>query len=311
MRRIHQVLSKVVGTFLLGASAWSWAASDDAPGDQTYYTSPEAAVEALVVGVKAGGGTRLEPVFGRDGVAVLANPDQASAAETRQKFLQAYAVYHHVDELEGRQVLSVGAEAWPFPIPLVKEDKGWRFAVEEGIDEILNRRIGANEHQAIAVLEAFPEAQHQYASQDRNGDGVLEYAGRMLSSAGTRDGLYWPANQSVDEEPSPFGPLVAEAGEYLKVRSPGQPYHGYRFRILTRQGKEAAGGAYDYAINGRLLAGVALLAWPETYGQTGVMTLMVNQNGVLFQRDLGVGTAEAVVKITSFNPDEAWSVVEE
>lgn len=274
---------------------------------QSLYATPEAAVDALVAALKSEDEKALVPVFGEVGLEVLSNPDRSEAAINRKKFLAGYDDYHRLNEFDGKRVLAVGKEAWLFPIPLVKEGSGWRFAVEEGLEEILNRRIGANELNAIAVLRAFPAAEREYATIDHDGDGVLEFAGRLASSPGKRDGLYWASQGEGDI--SPFGPLVAEASEYLKGRSPGQSYHGYFFRILTKQGGNAAGGAYDYVINGRLLGGVALLAWPERYGDSGVMTFMVNQNGVLYQKDLGEKTADAAKAIDRFDPGKDWAVV--
>ena len=184
-------------------------------------------------------------------------------------------------------MLLIGDQAWPFPIPLVKDKEAWRFATEEGADEIVNRRIGGNERNAIVVLRAYIDAQRQYASRDRDGDGVLQYALKLGSTPGRHDGLYWPADAAKGEEPSPFGPLVAESAAYLKGHKEGDAYRGYHFRILTRQGKHAPGGAYSYVINGRMIAGFAMVAYPARYGDSGVMTFIVSNNGRIYERDLG------------------------
>jgi hypothetical protein len=208
-----------------------------------------------------------------------------------------------------KRVLLIGDQAWPVPIPLVKTGERWRFATEEGEDELINRRIGANERSAITVMSAFLDAQKQYASEDRNGDGVLEYAQRLGSTPGKKDGLYWPADVDKGEEMSPFGPLVAESAPYLKGHKTGDAYRGYRYRILTRQGKNAPGGAYNYIINGRMIPGFALVAYPDRYGESGVMTFIVNQNGKVYEKDLGKNTAAIGEKMNAFDPGAGWREV--
>jgi hypothetical protein len=206
-------------------------------------------------------------------------------------------------------VLLIGAEAWPMPIPIVRSGDRWRFASELGEDEIVNRRIGANERNAIYVLRAFVDAQRAYAAVDRDGDGVRQYARKLASSPGKRDGLYWTADAAKGEEISPFGPLIAESAAYLQGHGAGDPYRGYRFRILTRQGSHAAGGAYDYMVNGRLIAGFAMVAYPAEWGETGVMSFIVNHNGKVFEKDLGKDTAAIGAKMTSFDPGPGWKPV--
>jgi hypothetical protein len=206
-------------------------------------------------------------------------------------------------------VLLIGDKAWPLPIPIVRTGDRWRFATEEGREEIVNRRIGGNERNAIYVLRAYVDAQREYASADRDGDGVLQYARKLGSTPGKRDGLYWPADIAKGEDPSPFGPLVAEAGAYMKGRAAGEPYRGYYFRILSGQGKSAPGGAYGYVINGRMLAGFAMVAYPAEYGETGVMSFIVNQNGKVYEKDLGRETVKLGSTMTSFDPGKGWNLV--
>jgi hypothetical protein len=208
-----------------------------------------------------------------------------------------------------RRVLLMGPQAWPVPIPLVRAGAAWRFATEEGVEELLNRRIGGNERNAIQVLRAYLDAQRQYASSDRDGDGVLQYAQKLASTPGKQDGLYWPADADKGEEVSPLGPLIAESAPYLKGNKKGVPYHGYRFHILTRQGKSAPGGAYGYIINGRMIAGFAMVAYPAEYGASGVMTFIVNHNGKIYEKDQGKNTAEIGAKMTSFEPVKGWKEV--
>ncbi len=208
-----------------------------------------------------------------------------------------------------RRVLLIGAEAWPSPIPIVRTGDRWRFASELGEDEIINRRVGANERSAMQVLRAYIDAQHAYAARDRDGDGVLQYARKLASAPGKQDGLYWPADAAKGEEMSPFGPLIAESAAYLEGHKAGDAYRGYHFRILTRQGKHAAGGAYNYLINGRMIAGFAMVAYPAEYGLGGVMSFIVNQNGKVFQKDLGKNSTAIGARMAAFDPDAGWTPV--
>jgi hypothetical protein len=195
------------------------------------------------------------------------------------------------------------------PIPLVRAGGAWRFATEEGVEELINRRIGRNENSAIEVLQAYLDAQGQYASIDRDGDGVRQFAQKLASTAGKHDGLYWPADAAKGEEESPFGPLIGANEAYLKGHKQGDAYRGYHFRILTRQGKNAAGGAYSYVINGRMIAGFAMVAFPAEYGETGVMTFIVSHNGKVFQKDLGKNSVKAGAAMSSFDPGAGWAEV--
>jgi hypothetical protein len=206
-------------------------------------------------------------------------------------------------------VLVIGDQAWPVPIPIVRAGDRWRFATAEGADEIVNRRVGGNERNAIYVLQAYLDAQRAYAARDRDGDGVLQYAQKLASTAGKHDGLYWPADEAKGEEASPFGPLLAEGGAYAKGRVAGDPYRGYYFRILSRQGKSAPGGAYNYLINGRMIAGFALVAYPAEYGNSGVMTFVVSHNGKVYEKDLGKGSTAIGAKMTAFDPGAGWKEV--
>ena len=208
-----------------------------------------------------------------------------------------------------RRVLVIGDQAWPAPIPLVRVGDRWRFATELGADELANRRIGGNEYNAIHVLRAFVDAQRAFAAVDRDGDGVLQYAQKLASMPGKRDGLYWTADPAKGEEMSPFGPLIAESSAYFKGHSAGDPYRGYHFRILTRQGAHAPGGAYNYIINGRMIAGFAMVAFPAEWNKTGVMTFIVNHNGKVFQKDLGKNSTAIGAKMSSFDPGAGWKEV--
>jgi hypothetical protein len=275
--------------------------------EQRMFATPDEAVDALMAALKADDDAALIAIFGDKHKDLVVTPDRAANSAGRAKAAAAMQTYHLLEEQGAdRRVLLIGDQAWPLPIPLVKAGDRWRFATEQGEDELINRRIGANERNAIVVLNAYLDAQKAYASQDRNGDGVLQYAQRLGSTAGKHDGLYWPADADKGEELSPFGPLVAESAAYLKGHASGDPYRGYHFRILTRQGKSAPGGAYGYIINGRMIAGFAMVAYPAQYGDSGVMTFIVSHNGKVFEKDLGKNSAEIGSKMTAFDPGPGW-----
>lgn len=218
-----------------------------------------------------------------------------------------------VKQEDGRATLYVGKSQWPFPIALQESDDRWFFDTEDGREEILIRRIGANELKVIEVAKAYRDAQRLYESEDRNGDGVLEYAAKIVSDEGQRNGLYFPVGSG--EDLSPLGPGLARASvegyAYDEVEGRADPYNGYYYKVLTRQGPNAPGGEYDYVINGHMVAGFGLLAYPADYGSTGIMTFMVNQHGDVFEKDLGEDTAKLAAEIDSFNPGETWSPVED
>jgi hypothetical protein len=241
---------------------------------------------------------------------MIASGDAAETAVVRAKAAEALAAFRVLDSRgEDRRVLLMGVNAWPFPIPLVRKGGVWRFATEEGVEELINRRIGGNENNALVVLRAYLDAQREYASVDRDGDGVLQYARKLASTEGKQDGLYWPADPAKGEEESPLGPLVAASSEYLKGHTKSDPFRGYHFRILTRQGKSAAGGAYNYVINGRMIAGFAMVAYPHDYGTTGVMSFIVSHNGKIYQKDLGENSAKLGAAMSSFDPGTGWKEV--
>lgn len=276
--------------------------------DQKTFATPEAAVDALLAALKANDEPALIALFGDKHKNVITTGDPARETETRARAADQLQTFRLLAERgPDRRVLLMGAQAWPMPIPLVREAGTWRFATEIGAEEIINRRIGANEHNAILVLQAYVEAQRQFASLDRDGDGVRQFARRITSTPGKQDGLYWTSDASKGEEPSPFGPLLAD--QDLTTRKKGDPYQGYRFRILTRQGPNAAGGAYDYLINGRMIAGFAMVAFPAAYGDSGVMTFIVNHNGKIFEKDLGKTTGSIASQMTTFDPGPGWKEV--
>ena len=274
--------------------------------DQVVYPTAQAAVQALSEALKSDNEAALLDVIGKThrNLVVTGNPQEDAAS--RSELAQALHRYHYLQEAgPDKRLLLVGPQAWPLPIPLVRQGSGWRFATEEGAQELLNRRIGANERNAIYVLQTYLDAQQDYAAHDRNGDGVLAYAQKLLSSPGKQDGLYWPSEDNA-KEPSPFGPLIAASTGSVAGYAGGAPFHGYYFRVLTAQGKDAAGGAFNYIINGKLLAGFGLVAYPATWGETGVMTFIINRNGKIYQKDLGAKSVSLGAKMRLFNPGPGW-----
>jgi hypothetical protein len=277
---------------------------------QKTFATPEEAVTALAAGAKALDQDALRAIFG-PALEDIENPDRVQATNECAAFAAALdQSFHLVHESKTNCVLEVGPNFWPFPIPIVQRNGRWLFDTEGGQDELLNRRIGRNELATLQVVRAYVEAQREYASRDRDGDQVLEYAQKLNSSPGTHDGLYWPPGP--DGEISPLGPLVAYAqGEGYPVDSPDDesvpgPFHGYSFKILTSQGKRAPGGKYDYVINGNMIAGFALVAWPAHYGESGIMTFIVNQQGLVYQKDLGPKTAKIAAGMKVYDPDSSW-----
>jgi hypothetical protein len=228
-------------------------------------------------------------------------------AEVRYRFLAAWAKSHTIKpEGDARAEIAVGSDGWTLPIPIVKTAGGWRFDTRAGADEIRIRRIGHNERSVMQVMLAIFDAEKEYATKDRNGDGVLEYASRIMSSRGKQDGLYWPTK--AGEPPSPLGEEVAAARAAGGNRETG--YYGYRYKLLTAQGKSAPGGAYDYMVRGRMIGGFAAVAWPVKYGDTGVMTFIVSHDGVVYEKDLGPRTATLASGMTRFDPDSTWQKVD-
>jgi Protein of unknown function (DUF2950) len=307
MNRVCSSIGMILLAALLLASTVSPALAQR-PGMQRVFDTPEDAVKALVAAAKANDEGALVEIFGTKHRELIGTVDKARDRETRTRFAGAAEEYQLLrKEDDGRIMLVVGAEAWPFPIPLVKAGSGWRFDTEAGAEELLNRRIGANELAAIHTLRAFVDAQRQYAAKPRQGGDVRQFAQRVRSTPGKRDGLYWDADPAKGEEPSPIGPLLPDAAS----RQPGAPYDGYYFKILTRQGPAAPAGRYSYVINGRMIAGFAMVAFPAEYGETGVKTFIVNHYGVVYEKDLGPRTVSIAKAMTEYNPDSTWSAVTE
>ncbi len=245
-------------------------------------------------------------VLGPGSGKIVQSGDAVADKASRERFLRAYNEANRLDKSgDAKAVLSVGKDSWPFPIPIVKDAAGWRFDARQGQEEILNRRIGRNELSAVQAMLAYVDAQREYYLRNPQGDKLLHYAQKFASAPGKRDGLYFPTQ--AGEKPSPLGPLFASAKAegYTKGDSSlPVPYHGYRYRILRGQGADAPGGAYEYIAQGRMIGGFALVAWPASYGNSGVMTFIVNHGGVVYEKDLGPDTAAAVQKITTIQPGQ-------
>jgi hypothetical protein len=273
---------------------------------QQTFSSPDEAASALASAVKSGAKRDLLKVLGANGEDIIDSGDEVADKESREKFLAAYDARHSV-KVDGKKAsLILGADDFPFPVPLIHTKTGWEFDTDSGRDEILYRRVGRNELDTIQIILAFVDAENEYADKDR-GDGVGSYAQRIVSSPGKKDGLYWPS----DNNDSPLGELAAEANaEGYKAGSGPQPYHGYYYRILTQQGTSAPGGALNYIVKGKMIGGFALVAYPADYGNSGVMTFIVNHAGTVYQKDLGEHTETIVKTMTSFDPDKSWKKVD-
>jgi hypothetical protein len=287
--------------------AFSLGAQSASPQkSQKTFASPEEAVQALVAALKAGDVKAQLAVLGSEAKAVLQSGDAVADKAARARFLQAYEEANKLEKSgDAKAVLVIGKLGWPFPIPVAKEADGWRFDTAAGKEEILNRRIGANELSTMQAMLAYSDAQREYYAANPQKDKLLQYAQKFVSTQGKRDGLYYPTK--AGEPRSPLGPLFdsAKAQGYTQ----GGGYHGYKYKILKAQGADAKGGAYSYLAQGRMIGGYALVAWPAAYGNSGVMTFVINHDGVLYEKDLGPGTAEAAAKITKFNPDKSWKAV--
>ena len=281
----------------------AFAMASAANAQQSFKTMEEAA-DALVSAARTGDRKRILTVLGRGGADIVSSGDAISDASARNRVIEAYDAKHLlVMEGTDKAVLIIGQEDWPFPIPLVRKDSTWRFDTAAGREEILYRRIGRNELNAIETCLAYVDAQQEYAEQGVAGNGV--YAQRIASRPGKKDGLYWPAQSSADE--SPLGELAASAAaEGYRAGQQRAPYHGYYYKILTRQGPNASGGALDYVVRGSMIGGFALVAYPAEYMNSGVMTFLVNHQGNVYEKDLGPNTARIAAGMTAFNPDNTW-----
>jgi Protein of unknown function (DUF2950) len=283
--------------------------------EQPAFETPEAAVDALVASTEKDDLAALGRLLGPETQDLLTSGDEVADRAEREGFVRRYHVRHRlVVGGPDNMVLQVGEDHWPLPLPLVRQEGKWRFDGAAGADELVVRRIGANELRTIDVMRGFVAAQQDYAAKGRDSAAAGVYASRFRSTAGKHDGLYWEV--AADEPPSPAGPFLAAAAEEgyaleeVNVQTGKRtPYHGYVYRMLLSQGAAANGGAREYLVNGKLTGGFAMLAIPETYGASGVMSLIVNQDGVVWQRDLGEDTARVAAAIQQFDPDDTWTPI--
>lgn len=296
---------------LLLLSGCSSKASDQSK--QKAFADPDSAVKALLTAVKADNMPELTAIFGPDGAEVLSSGDPVSDKQNREVFLVALEQQWTLDDKSAdAKELVIGYDQWPFPIPLVKESRGWRFDTAAGKQEVLARRIGRNELAAIGTCRTYVIAQKEYASESRDGKPAGIYAQKVRSDEGKQNGLYW-ARKTSDAKPSPLGDLAAQAeseGYDIAHKDKIRPFHGYYFRILTQQGKHATGGAKNYILDGEMKQGFAMIAYPADYGSSGIMTFIVNQDGAIYETDLGEDTLKTASEIKEFNPDDQWRLVE-
>jgi len=274
------------------------------------FDSPEAAVEAILAALDARDREALLTVFGTENEDVVFTGDEDEDAQLWTEFLKSYGRQHRIEMADGDAILHIGREDWPFPVAIVNVSGAWQFDGAGAREEVLMRRIGLNELDVIDVLKTGVEIQAEFRQADYDGDGVMEFAAGILSSPGQRDGLYWPDEPGTQQ--SPIGPHVARASadgyNFDGTDEAPDPYLGYYFRVLQKQGPAAPGGALDYMIGGNMVAGHAFLAYPADYGQTGIMSFMVGENGVIYEADLGEDTLAVGNAMDSFNPGEGWTL---
>ncbi len=279
--------------------------------DPTQYPSPEEALRAFTNALRANDTQQLMAIMGSDGDRIISSGDQVADQQRRQEFLKLYDQKHTLNsDGPDKMILVIGETDWPFPVPLVCQDKLWSFDCAAGEEEILNRRVGRDELDAIQVCKAIGDAQKEYALKDPLGHGVHEYAQKFASDEGLRNGLFWKTADG--EEPSPLGELAAEASAQGYTRKQGgpTPYHGYCYRILKAQGPDAPGGALNFIVDGKMTLGFAIVAYPAEYGNSGVMTFIMDDEGVVYQKDLGDQTTKLASDMNAFNPDSSWKKVQ-
>lgn len=280
---------------------------------QKTFASPEEAIKSLIDALRINDTKKLMAIFGPAGKTIIFSGDEVSDKTERENFVKAYEEMNKLEtQTDKKKILVVGNQEWPFPFPVVKKAETWIFDTQAGKEELLNRRIGRNELNTIQTCLAYVDAQREYVIKDRDNDKLLEYAQKFLSSPGKKDGLYWETKEG--EEPSPLGPFAARAvREGYTPKGHGDkptPNHGYFYKILKAQGKNASGGAYDYVVRGRMIGGFALVAYPAEYGTSGIMTFIVNHEGVVYQKNLGKNTGKIAEAMTKYDPDKTWKQVE-
>lgn len=286
--------------------------ADAAAVKQKGFASPEEAVKAFVAAAKADDNNEVMAIFGSAAKELISSGDPVSDKERRNKLLAAYDQKNSISKEGDKMVLILGEKDWAFPIPLVKQGDRWIFDTKAGKEEVLNRRIGHNELDTIQTMLAIADAEREFAMADHDGDGLREYAGKFVSDPGKKNGLYWDTKEG--EAPSPLGELIAKAraeGRTMKdANHKPVPYHGYYYRLLNKQGKNAPGGACDYIVKGNQIGGFAVVAYPALYRNSGVMTFLVNHDGTVYQKDLGKNTSAKARAIMQFDPDKTWQKAE-
>lgn len=299
----------ITAAMVTGAAAFAQPATTG-PAQQMFET-PQAAVDAMLDACRDNDSAALIRMLGAGYGEQLKKVDDAEERQHRlEVYEKAQAAVRIESESETKAVIYIGRERWPVPVPLVKESGGWRFDIEAGMEEMLARRVGQNELAAIEVCYDYMQFQIEYAAIDRDNDRVREFAQRLVSTEGNRDGLYWDIEPNSMERPSPMQALLPDYFGDLKNVAPGRPYMGYYFKILPRQGENPPGGKYDYVINGNMIAGFALVAWPADYRASGVMTFLISHQGTLLQKDLGPETAKLADAMSGYDPDASWTPVE-
>jgi hypothetical protein len=305
-------LTGIIAAFILLSGTYSHLFAKTI--EQKSFASPEEAVDAIVVSVRANDTKEMLAILGPGAKELISSGDEVADKTGREKFLKAYDEMNKLEKVsDTKAILHIGKDAWSLPIPIVENNNKWVFDTKEGKEEILNRRIGRNELNVIDVVHAYVDAQHEYATEDCIGSGKVEFAQRFISTKGKHNGLYWETKEG--EQESPLGPLVAQASkEGYASKEKGitfAPYHGYYYKILKGQGKSAQGGAYNYVVKGKMILGFALVAYPAEYGNSGIMTFIVNQEGIIYQKNLGKNTKSIAEAIKNFDPDPTWKKVEE
>jgi len=279
---------------------------------QKMFSSPEEAVKAAIAAARSNNDNELLAIFGPKAKEILFSGDPVADKQRRSEFVAAYDQANRLSTEGEDRILIAGKQDWPFPIPIVKKGQSWMFDTEQGKQEVLNRRIGGNELFTIQTMLAIVDAEREYAMKDRDRNGLLEYAQKFLSDPGKKNGLYWAAKAGEPE--SPLGPIIVQArsqGYGGKATTAPGPYHGYNYRILTAQGKDAPGGAYSYLVKGKMIGGFAVVAYPAEYGNSGIMTFIVNYDGKVFQKNLGSNTAAVAKSMKEYNPDKTWTEVKQ
>jgi Protein of unknown function (DUF2950) len=308
MRPLVRHIASVACVFLLASLMVSCGKSQSPQAAQKSFATPEEASAALLEAAKNGGENALLAIFGPDGRSLFLSGDPVKDKDTRQDFVAAYNQMHRWREIRaGGEMLYVGADNFIFPVPLGKNSSGqWSFDTAAGKDEILARRIGKDELTAIAACLAIVNAQQQYFSHVRDGDKVKQYAEKFVSDDGKQNGLYWPV--AAGQAPSPFEDVrdFAKAAGYASAGNQPQPFDGYYFRILTKQGSSAKGGARDYIVDGKMTGGFAAVAYPAAYRNSGIMTFLVGPDGIVYQKDLGDQTPTVAEALTAYDPNSGW-----